>query len=169
MAPGVVAMPNMSRKSLHWYDGTELFTANKQTNTETDGSTHNVLTRRALFSNNNYDESREYSISTRNTQNMSIYRRITRSFLTVYTLVMSMVHYVFTIQRSWFIQVAKWIHMMTSVVMLLDTRLLKRSSKNRNNRKISSLLLLLLIPLLLLAGENYSFKSNQLKSFNIYK
>lgn len=152
-------MPNMSRRSLHSPDGTEHYTSHKHTNTDSyyeedysKSNSHNILKPRALFSNNNYDESQDYMVSASSYTRL-IYRKITHLLVQIYTSIFTVLYYMYLKQRSWFIQIAKWIHTFTSIIMLLDTRLLKKSSISRNNKKLSSLILLLLIPFLLLGGK----------------
>lgn len=152
-------MPNMSRRSLHTYEDIydNAYTANKHTNTEcyqTDSNT--FIKPRALFTNNHHDDGNNTScdrVSRTTTRSTSVYQKITRTIVTMITAIFNTFYYAYRFQRNVFVQIAKWIHAMTSVVMLMDTRLLRRSSMNRNNRKMTYLLSLMLVPLLLLAGE----------------
>lgn len=160
MAPGVVAMPNMSRRSLHSYDGTEQYVSDKHTNTEYYeenrgySSSRNSLNlvKRALFSNNNYEGNDEFRRVRRESQ-LTIYQKVVSIFIRVYTAIFSVLYLAYFTQRSWLVRVAKWIHAAASYVMMRDSRLLRRPASNKNNRKMSFLLLLLLIPLLLLGGK----------------
>ncbi|XP_056629645.1 klaroid protein-like [Diorhabda sublineata] len=155
IAPGVVAMPNMSRKPIHSVssssDDSHLFTSveHKQTNTESYGSRgvediyHNYKPRQ-LF-NNNYEGT--YSISTQKTR--SVWSRIRTTTVTwittIITTFLSIAYFGFKVQISLFTK----LHKLTSRIMLMDTWLLW---KNKVGNKATKLTALCVIPLLLLGG-----------------
>lgn len=177
IAPGVVAMPNMSRRSLHSYNSdTEYMVTHKQTSTESleqeevdysaNSSYNSKLTSnfnsdnlirarpRSLFSNN-FEDKYVYSLSSRTSavKRKSLLRRVistfTSIFLTIFTWITSLCYYVYKKQNTMFIWMGKKMHQTTTRIMLWDTWLLLSSN---SKRKLSSLLALCIIPLVLLGG-----------------
>lgn len=160
IAPGVVAMPNMSRRSLHGSDSSnEFILAHKHTNTEEDiqytpypynGNNENfVRTRRTnLFANNN--NAKYKSMLSQDVYVKKTFRsRISNFFLTIFTWISSAFYYMYSTQNSILITFGKLMHKLATRFMLWDTWLL-RSLKNKN--KVTSLLAVCLIPLLLFGG-----------------
>ncbi|KAF5290584.1 hypothetical protein FQR65_LT11535 [Abscondita terminalis] len=163
IAPGVIAMPNMSRRSLHGGDScSDFILAHKQTNTEEDefqytptysynSSNENVLKHRRtnLFANNNYN-SKYKSTHLQDVYVKKTFRsRITNFLFTIVTWISSVFYYMYSTQSSIVIGFGKMVHKVATRVMLWDTWLL-RSLKNKN--KLTSLLAVCLIPLLLFGG-----------------
>ncbi|KAG5881222.1 hypothetical protein JTB14_035481 [Gonioctena quinquepunctata] len=149
LAPGVVAMPNMSRKTIHSVHTTDSSYdfAHKETNTEA-VSRWNVAQSyaeympRKLF-NNNYDD--EY----RSEKNTSFIRnqwiKLKRSLTSVFISVVTILYFIFEVQTYWFAK----LHTFTSRVMLLDTWLLLKNGVGNKTRKLTALCL---VPLILLGG-----------------
>ncbi|KAK5641345.1 hypothetical protein RI129_009892 [Pyrocoelia pectoralis] len=165
IAPGVLAMPNMSRRSLHGADySNEFLRSHKETNTnpveaniavtpsQSYRTTTEEITRfkqRNLFSNNNYDEKYQYSTYTEHIKKQSFRSKIWNSFITIVTWITAIFYYIFKVQSSTCIWVAKILHRITTRIMLWDSWLLK-SVRRRN--KVTSLMALCLIPLLFFGG-----------------
>ncbi|KAJ8923336.1 hypothetical protein NQ315_001894 [Exocentrus adspersus] len=167
LAPGVVAMPNMSRKTIHSVHESDSSLSqtdfiNKETNTDSylaegysssKSQSDYVSKYTDLYSaqprqlyNNNYDS--DYEIYEKNTYTVSRWRRftetVTRIFASVY-IVVAVFSYLYKVQTSWFAK----LHKLTSRVMLLDTWLLWKS---RQGNKPARLVALCLLPLLLFGG-----------------
>lgn len=169
LAPGVVAMPNMSRKTIHSVHESEgslsqTDFAHKETNTEStlaesysnSNAQSDYKSRytdlysaqpKQLF-NNNYDS--DYEIYEKRTYTVSRWRRFTRSVTRIFTSIFTVFYYVYDVQTSWFAK----LHKFTSRVMLLDTWLLCKSGQGN---KAARLVALCLLPLLLLGGEFYHY------------
>ncbi|CAG9831790.1 unnamed protein product [Diabrotica balteata] len=169
LAPGVVAMPNMSRKTIHSVhsssDESHLFTnvEHKHTNTESYISrSHSDLVTdykpRQLF-NNNYESN--YSKTSHKTVTTTWWTKMRTSTITtvtkVVTTILSILYFGFRVTVSWFSK----LHKLSSTVMLMDTWLLW---KNENRNKSTKLAALCIIPLLLLGG--WSIWSNLGSIFN---
>nr|CAI5820565.1 unnamed protein product [Callosobruchus analis] len=158
LAPGVVAMPNMSRKTIHSVHESDMGSyVNKQTNTEAymKSSAYSTLSDaafyghkpRVLFNNNYSDEYRYQEKSIWYSYWSRIRRTVSKVFtLTIFYYVLSVLQYTFDVQTRW---LAK-LHQLTSKVMLFDTWLLWKTRGNSN--KSSKLVLLCLLPLLLFGG-----------------
>ncbi|CAH1999316.1 unnamed protein product [Acanthoscelides obtectus] len=157
LAPGVVAMPNMSRKTIHAVHESDSGSyVNKQTNTEaymksnaysTSDAAYYGYKPRVLFNNNYSDECRYLERSSWYSYWSRIRRSVSKVFsLTVFYYALSILHYTFTVQTKWFAK----LHQLTSRVMLFDTWLLWKTRSNSN--KSSKLVLLCLLPLLLFGG-----------------
>lgn len=160
LAPGVVAMPNMSRKTIHSLHESDSHSyadyAHKETNTESilaKSSSSFTETQsyrpRQLFNNNHNDGYDAYQKVSRSS---SYWSRTKRRFVSVVTSILSVFYYVFQVQTSWFAK----LHQFTSRVMLLDTWLLQTATPRNKSSKIA---LLVLLPLLLLGGESLIFFS----------
>ncbi|XP_050298723.1 klaroid protein isoform X2 [Anthonomus grandis grandis] len=155
IAPGVVAMPNMSRKTIHPLDESPsqsfaMYSENvshKNINTEntyvTSARYSEEATRRSGAYNNN---SEDFYIKRRtHTKWGSFKQTISTIVSTIFTTIYTIFFYSFRIQRSIF----SYIHHMASRVMLWDTYLLWKA---KPGDKTTRLLLLCLLPLLLLGG-----------------
>lgn len=170
IAPGVLAMPNMSRRSLHSYDSSSDYVTshNKQTNTEilesddTDYVSKSTYTLRSNFNSDNWTKLRPrslfsynaYSSKTSSVQKRSFIMRIittfTSVFLSIFNYIGLVTYGVYRTQNSIFIWLGKRIHQATTRIMYWDTWLLQSSN---TKRKLRWLLALCLIPLLLLGGN----------------
>lgn len=97
---------------------------------------------RTLFTNNNYNDDYEYTVSS--------YKRSTwiSRVLRVFTSIFSVFYYVFEVQRQSVLWFGKKVHKAVSLVMLWDTWLLRRQPRN----KLPAILLLCLLPLLFFGG-----------------
>ncbi|KAB0796199.1 hypothetical protein PPYR_10260 [Photinus pyralis] len=158
LAPGVLAMPNMSRRSLHGSDySNEFLRSHKETNTHEEHidftPSHNYRTeevtrlkQRNLFSNNNHDKMYQYSAYTKR---QSFRSRTWSALVTVVTWITSIFYYTFTVQNSIFIWFAKILHRVATRVMLWDSWLLRSV---RKSNKVTSLIMLCVIPLLVFGG-----------------
>ncbi|KAF5287508.1 hypothetical protein FQA39_LY04136 [Lamprigera yunnana] len=158
IAPGVVAMPNMSRRSLHGSDASgDFIVAHKHTNTEesyqhtpiySSNNEHVLRARRGtLFANNNYNAKSKFS--TEMHIKKSFFSKVTSVFITIFMLVFSTFYYIYRTHNFIMIKFAKVIHKVVTRFMLWDTWLL-RSLKNKD--KVRVLLAVCLIPLLLFGG-----------------
>lgn len=137
IAPGVVAMPNMSRRHISSYS--------KYTNTDssnTSGQSNFLRTRRLLETNTSHSV-------------------VKKAFLRVLISILSIVHffwrpfsYFYGFLHSVCITVARGIYMGTSAIMLLDTWLLK---SNRNYGKTAALTALCVVPFFLIGGLQLYF------------
>lgn len=158
IAPGVVAMPNMSRKPIHSVnsssDDSHLFTSveHKQTNTESYGSRsvediYQNYKPRQLFNNNyesTYSKSSQKTIVTRSVWSRIRTRTVT-TITTIITTILSIAYFGFKVQTSLFTK----LHKLTSRIMLMDTWLLW---KNNVGNKAAKLTALCVVPLILLGG-----------------
>lgn len=155
LAPGVVAMPNMSRKTIHSVHESDSHSysdyAHKETNTESlfskssSSFTETQSYRPRQLFNNNHDDS--YETYQKVSYSSSYWLRTKRRVITVFTSILSIFYYMFEVQTSWFAK----LHQFTSRVMLLDTWLLQKVNSRNKSSKIA---LLVLLPLLLLGGES---------------
>lgn len=155
LAPGVVAMPNMSRRNIHSVHNSDASTSfteveHKETNTESYSlrSASDLYANyqpRQLF-NNNYEHN--YLKTSRKTS-LTFWSKtktmITSTFTRIVTIITSMLYVCFQIQTS---SLSK-LHKLASNVMLWDTWLLW---KNNPGNKAAKLMALCVIPLLLLGG-----------------
>lgn len=150
-------MPNMSRRSLH---GQEMSTDHLLTHHKEDTVDHshsNYVSKesvkykpRTLFTNNNYNEDYEYTVSRSSTyKKITVLSKITQIFYSVYIVIFSFFYNVIQYQSSWWLWLAKKVHKFASSVMLWDTRLLRRNRRN----KLPAVLMLCLLPLLFFGGE----------------
>ncbi|XP_044759449.1 sun domain-containing protein 1-like isoform X2 [Coccinella septempunctata] len=132
IAPGVVAMPNMSRRHISSY--------NKYTNTNTysASSPSSFLRTRQILETNTFYGVVKKSIL-----------RVLISILSIFHLFWRPFSYAFRFIHSVCITVAKGIYLGTSAIMLLDTWLLR---SNRNYGKAAALTALCLIPFLIIGG-----------------
>ncbi|GJQ73432.1 putative Sad1 / UNC-like protein C-terminal [Trypoxylus dichotomus] len=163
LAPGVIAMPNMSRRSLHSYSSSQGgYTLNKQTNTDSFISEDSLnyisatngsgLKHRSLYSNTEQedeDEEEKFVIRRRLYKQTSVIRRFVQVFITIFTTIFYPVYYVYNKQHSILLWLAKKLHKMSSRLMLFDTWLLRGSN---SDRKLSTIMGLCLFPLLFFAG-----------------
>lgn len=163
IAPGVVAMPNMSRRSLHKYDS-DLSTHTRTQKDDTDSylskdvdfvgnySHSSELKPKTLFTNSNYDDNHEYVLSRsrsyKTQKKVTIITRIQTIITTIFTTMFSWVVRGYEKQNSGFIWLGHKIHKFVSRVMLLDSWLLQGQTK-----RVQSVLLLGLIPVLIFGGE----------------
>ncbi|XP_066262125.1 klaroid protein-like [Euwallacea similis] len=159
IAPGVVAMPNMSRKTIHALDDSGLSyessqnfysenVAHKYINTEDMLMLKYVgdLSAKSRQGAGYNGHSEEYMIRRRTvTKRTSFKQIITTIVTTFFTMIFSMLRYSYRVQTGIFSQ----IHRIASQVMLWDTYLLW---KTRPGGKATKLALLCLLPLLLLGG-----------------
>ncbi|XP_018568161.1 sun domain-containing protein 1 [Anoplophora glabripennis] len=161
LAPGIVAMPNMSRKTIHSVHSSDSSLSqtdfmNKETNTDTVSESQSQSRSdhkswyadlysarpRQLF-NNNYDS--DYEIYEKKSYTVSRWRRFTRSVVRIFTSIFTVFYYGYEVQTSWFAK----LHKFTSRVMLLDTWLLLKTGRGN---KMARLAALCLLPLLLFGG-----------------
>ena len=160
LAPGVVAMPNMSRRSLHRNYSTEYLRFGKQDNLhETIGDEvdeHVAMDTEyhpsTIYKKLNFEDNSEYVISksSSSTGTVTVWSRITAVVVTVMVVVLLYpATYVLGVQRSLFLSLGKRLHTMVSRVMLMDTWLLR----GNRSRKRGAIILLCLLPLLLLGGK----------------
>uniref|UniRef100_V5GY35 Uncharacterized protein n=1 Tax=Anoplophora glabripennis TaxID=217634 RepID=V5GY35_ANOGL len=161
LAPGIIAMPNMSRKTIHSVHSSDSSLSqtdfvNKETNTDTVSESQSQSRSdhkswyadlysarpRQLF-NNNYDS--DYEIYEKKSYTVSRWRRFTRSVVRIFTSIFTVFYYGYEVQTSWFAK----LHKFTSRVMLLDTWLLLKTGRGN---KMARLAALCLLPLLLFGG-----------------
>lgn len=153
LAPGVVAMPNMSRRSLHSQERSTEHLFSHHHTTQNTYSTPKY-SGRTLFSDDNYNDEYEYTVSTLNHQkSTTVISGITRFFVAVYTTILSIFIRTIEIQRSWLLWIGKKVHRAASLLFLWDTWLLRVWDGRRRNNKLNGVLLLCLVPLLLFGGE----------------
>ncbi|XP_044252851.1 uncharacterized protein LOC123003877 [Tribolium madens] len=128
LAPGVVQMPNMSRRTIH---------SDSSTNTESYQSSSPLIKQRLFSSPNNNDEIDEsYKITRASTRRHSI---ITSVFTAIYT----MVFWGFSSVSGASIYLGTKLHHLASRIMLFDTWLLRKSAP----RKTRAVVALCLLPL----------------------
>lgn len=155
LAPGVVAMPNMSRRSLH---SQERSTDHLLTTT-TLPSTNSVKYRgRTLFTDDNYNDEYEYSSSVATSYHQqktetTLLRRFIGVFWTVYTTLVSVVYRTVEYQGTWLLWLGKRVHRAASLLFLWDAWLLRVWDGRRRSNKVNGVLWLCLVPLLLFGGE----------------
>lgn len=157
LAPGVVAMPNMSRRSLHSQERSTEHLLTQSTIQNTYSNPNSIKYRgRTLFTDDNYNENYEYTVSTSasyTTTTTTIISRITRYFVMMFTTILSMFYKTVEYQTSWLLWIGKKMHRAASLLFLWDTWLLRVWDARRRNNKLSRVLLLCLVPLLLFGGE----------------
>ncbi|KAH1016668.1 hypothetical protein HUJ04_007852 [Dendroctonus ponderosae] len=159
IAPGVVAMPNMSRKTIHSLDGSSqdyssfqssesLYSGNvahKNTNTDYIGSVFNgsrIEHTNTKLANQSSDD---FYIHRRRTTRRSFKEIITLVFFSIFTTISTIFRYFYKTQISIFSR----IHRVASTVMLWDTYLLWKTISTNKTR---NLLILCLLPLLIFGG-----------------
>ncbi|EFA09315.2 klaroid protein [Tribolium castaneum] len=142
LAPGVVQMPNMSRRTIH---------SDSSTNTESYYTTSQSIKQRLLSSSNNNEEIDEsYTISrTSTTRRRTFTSIITSVFTTIYMSVFWCFLSVYETSSSTMIFFGKKLHHLASLIMLADTWLLRKSSAPR---KTGAVVALCLLPLLVFAA-----------------
>ncbi|XP_017770488.1 PREDICTED: SUN domain-containing protein 2-like isoform X2 [Nicrophorus vespilloides] len=165
LSPGVVNMPNMSRRPIHESTPISMDYTNKETNTSPSLQRHNhqqhqdVLNRRAprmnLFNNNNggqYSQQR-YERKSSSSSSHHLVRR-TNIFVRIVTTILS---YSYSLLRQpvekshWMVLgLARQWHRVTSKMMCLDAWLLRSNKKQSNKSTVA--FWLCLIPLLFLGG-----------------
>ncbi|KAL1498180.1 hypothetical protein ABEB36_009017 [Hypothenemus hampei] len=147
IAPGVVAMPNMSRKTIHsledttsttldWTENSQKSYLHKNTNTDS------YLSGLTQAKTNLFSNSEEYYIKRRTLSRWNVFTRV---FTTIFQAIITVVHLTFKVQTAFF----SYIHRIASQIMLWDTYLLW---KTHSGQKINKLSILCLLPLLLLSG-----------------
>nr|XP_023022579.1 uncharacterized protein LOC111510856 [Leptinotarsa decemlineata]XP_023022580.1 uncharacterized protein LOC111510856 [Leptinotarsa decemlineata] len=149
LAPGIVAMPNMSRKTIHSVqsaEGSHEF-AHKETNTEVlsrynESKSFGECIPRQLFNSNYNNENKSYKRTSFIHHQWTLLKRICVS---TFTSIITTLYFIFRIQTNCFAT----LHTFTSRIMLMDTWLLW---KNGTGNKTSRLVTLCLVPLLLLGG-----------------
>lgn len=132
LAPGIVAMPNMSRRALHSYDST----SNVSTNTDAE------FTKYESF-NVSSGRRQEYTSS----KSSSIVTRISRTIQTVFVWLFHLTYIDRLGTASWSVKTASTLHKLVSKIMMLDCWLLQGETK-----KVSSIVKICLIPLILFGG-----------------
>lgn len=160
LAPGVVAMPNMSRRSLHSQERTTDHLLSHQKEQYTYSTPNSVKYRgRALFTDDNYNENYEYTLSTSTTyhKTTTFIRRITTFFVAVYTTIISVFSRTAEYPGSWLLWFGKKVHGAASLLLLWDTWLLRIWDGRKRNSKVAGLLMLCLVPLLFFGGKFLSF------------
>lgn len=156
LAPGVVAMPNMSRRSLHSQERTTDHLLSPQKEQYTYSTPNSVkYRRRTLFTDDNYNENYEYTVSTSTSyyKTTTFIRRITTFFVAVYTTILSVFYRTAEYPGSWLLWFGKKVHGAASQLLLWDTWLLRIWDGRRKNNKIAGLLMLCLVPLLFFGGK----------------
>ncbi|XP_025837086.1 SUN domain-containing protein 2 [Agrilus planipennis] len=171
IAPGVIAMPNMSRRSIHSNDSNSDYLSDKQTNTsfsleETvdEGNGYrrkyysdnysSKIKPRTLFSRSNNNNNNQY-VSSRSsaTTHKNVFYRFssvfTSIFFTIFNFISTIGYVLYNTHNAVYVWFGKKIHKFVSRIMLIDTWLLQSVN---TKKKISSLLALCLLPLLLLGG-----------------
>lgn len=137
IAPGVVAMPNMSRRHIRSYS--EKFDENDLSYSD------------AYYSKNKYGSYYESQDFYETNIFHRVYRKIVSwvftSFIVVMATVWASTAYVFQGTNRLSMGVMKFVHRIASRVMVLDTWILQR--RGQQGRKNSRLLMLCLIPLLI--------------------
>ncbi|KAK9888205.1 hypothetical protein WA026_000473 [Henosepilachna vigintioctopunctata] len=139
IAPGVVAMPNMSRRHISSYD--------KYTNTEPQGSYRNNrhIKPQALFS----ERSQKTESRTIVTFVKKVLFGILMLFVGIFYVCWNSISFVYKSAHRISLKIVKNIHRLTSRVMLLDTWLLR---KRGNSGKSTYLYILCAVPLFLIGG-----------------
>lgn len=160
IAPGVVAMPNMSRKTIHALDESnrsQSFESNrsyysdnvshKNTNTEhTYSSRYSEGLGEGLKRSTYTDKSEDYYIKRRSYSRWSSFKQtVTSVFTSIFTSIFSVFYFTYRTQTAMF----SYIHWVASRVMLWDTYLLWKA---RPGDKAKKLAFLCLLPLLLFGG-----------------
>ncbi|CAG9773898.1 unnamed protein product [Ceutorhynchus assimilis] len=135
IAPGVVAMPNMSRRTIHSLDNYNV----SHKNTNTDYTTSNIGYRSQDSKNEDYFIKRRTYTSTHT--RWSVFKQ---KVSTTIVSILTMFSFVYRAQTGLFSQ----IHRAASKVMLCDTYLLSKMSGN----KLTKLGVLCFVPLLLFGG-----------------
>lgn len=163
IAPGVIAMPNMSRRAIHSLDAvSSSYTTNvlhKTTNTESavssdvtsirnsgyiyDALNTNIRPRK-LFNNDGQQE----TIDTKSKHTMVRWRRTVAN---IFIMVTYLFYYLNNVQTYFFSK----LHHLSSRLMLLDTWLMMKRTTRTN--KVALVLFLCLLPLLFFWGKcNYN-------------
>lgn len=164
LAPGVVAMPNMSRRSLR--RSMEHSTSSSATNNRTSQSVYycsaeepQVYKRSAAVTGSirqtlfrDEDENQYYS--TRVSVVNRIYTRVVSSFLRVVMIFWSAILTVNHGIASSFLWFGRGYYKMVSRLLLFDTWLMKRSTGG--NRRIGPILAVVFLPLLLFLGKFFN-------------
>ncbi|KAJ3646617.1 hypothetical protein Zmor_024196 [Zophobas morio] len=146
LAPGVVQMPNMSRRTIH---------SDSSTNTDSYSylASKSHLLKQRLFSstNNNEENDESYKIyRSSSTQKRTVVSVITSVFVSIYTVIYWCFNTVYTASNSTMIYFGKKLHHLASRVMLLDTWLLRKSAGG--GKRTRAVVALCLLPLLLFAA-----------------
>ncbi|KAK9703220.1 hypothetical protein QE152_g29471 [Popillia japonica] len=178
IAPGVVAMPNMSRRSLHSYSSLHAgITLDKHTNTDsyidedsvdyTSSTTNGSgLKQRFIHSNNNQieeeEEEEDFVIRRISYKRVTIIQRFFQVLISIFTTIFYPVYYIYNKQHAVFFWFVKKLHTIASSLMLLDTWLLQGSAPDR---KMSAIMRLCLFPLLLFGGLHVLLASDLTLAF----
>lgn len=155
LAPGVVAMPNMSRKSIHTQ-----YSANNNVNSDyyqTEISKNTILRSLDSSSEVHHDSRFNYISNSISAESHKFYEKYTYDLTywkqwikiiitSVFILPLSVFYHSLESQTFWLAQ----LHILTSRIMLFDTWLLWKSHIGRKSAK---LLALCLVPLFLLGGK----------------
>lgn len=182
IAPGVVAMPNMSRRTIHSYDGSsssvsDLIQSESYLSEAVTGSNkvvtadeidYNItdikpqqlfaINNNTVDGNNSYSSySSSYNIK-RVQEKSSVRNVVSRFFISIYMLITNWIYYVYETHNYGLVWCGKKLHRFVSWVMLMDTWLMRKQEYGRcRNNKTKNVLLLCLLPLLLFGGEFYLF------------